>query len=217
MPGPRADTAATGALTRTAGGLAALICLAAGVAFAVAVVATQGVFYPGFVSEAGIAGAPHLLGYQLGVFGVSLGMVLLGVGVRALAAAAAVALAASGVLGAVSGSVACTQRCPLPPFATPTAADLVHGAASVIGVGLCGLAVLLIALGRHHGPVRLLARTTLWPLCPLGALMAVELSFVGRGPLIGIAERTVLVVLLVWMCLTGALIAAGRAEPASAG
>jgi hypothetical protein len=93
----------------------------------------------------------------------------------------ALVLLTSGVLAGVSGTVSCSSGCPLPPFEPPTAGDVIHGGASVIGVGLCALAMLLLALGRAASGLRRLSRIALIPVIPAGLLNAYGIAFVGRG------------------------------------
>lgn len=199
-------------VSRVAGGLAAVVAAGAMVLLATAVVATQGLLYPGFVSETGVPGSPHVTAYRWGIYLIGIALVLLSLALAARGSVLAPGLlAASGALAGVSGSVSCTAGCPLPPFATATTQDLVHGAASTIGVGLAGLAMLLLAARRRPGPLRRLSRAFLWPVIPLGATVAVALVFIGRGWTIGLTERSTIAVILLWMMLLGAILA--RPQP----
>jgi Protein of unknown function (DUF998) len=199
---------------RVAGALAAAVTMAAAVLLGGAVLTTEGLLYRGFVSEAGVAGQPHVTGYRWGVYAVGLALLLLAVALRPAAAIPAGLLLVSAVLASLSATVPCSPGCPLPPYETPTVADLVHGVGSTVGVGLTALAVLVLALSRRPGPVRRLSRGFLWPLVPLGATMAFALAFLGRGWTIGVAERALLVVILAWMFLAG-LVTALAHYPAS--
>src|SRR3712207_5486959 len=62
------------------------------------------------------------------------------------AALAGMLLAASGAMALTSGVVACSNRCPLPPFEPTTVADVVHTAASIVGIALLAVAMLVVAL-----------------------------------------------------------------------
>lgn len=178
------------------------------VCFVGAVLATQGVVYPGYVSETGVAGQPYASLYRLGIFGFAAGLVLLAAAFRLRSVLAALVLLTSGLLAAVSGSVACSEGCPLPPFENSTPADLVHGGASVAGVGLCALAILVLAVAETRTSVdaglRRLSRVALIPIIPVGLLNVYGLAFVGRGLLVGVAERLLLVLIVGW-CLAVAL------------
>jgi Protein of unknown function (DUF998) len=197
-------------MSRIAGAAAAVVTAIGTALFVSAVLATQGALYPGFVSETGVAGEPHVTAYRAGVYTIAAGLLLLGVALAGRHVLPAVLLVISAVLAGAAGTVSCTAGCPLPPYANPTAQDLLHGGASTVGVGLTGLAILLLALGREPGGVRRLARAFLWPLVPLGIAVTFALAFLGRGWTIGLTERTVLVVILLWTMLTGLSIAAGR-------
>jgi hypothetical protein len=130
-------------------------------------------WYPGYVSEAGVPGEPYARFYRAGLILLSIAMGALAVAVftltRGIAAAASradptspagripvglvrlVALAplplgVAGLLGLVSGSVSCTPGCPLPPRQPAVVSDVVHGGASILAVGLVGVSVVLLAL-----------------------------------------------------------------------
>jgi hypothetical protein len=160
----------------------------------------------GYVSETGVAGQPYAVLYRLGIFGFAAGLVLLAAALRLWSGLAALVLLTSGLLATVSGSVPCSHGCPLPPFESPTPGDLVHGGASVVGVGLCALAILVLALGRTSADagLRRLSQVALIPVVPIGLLNAYGPAFVGRGPLIGATERVPLALSVGW-CLAAAL------------
>ena len=185
-------------------GLSFACTAAGGLAFVVAVLATQGLLYAGYVSESGVVGQPYRIPYRLGLFGLSAGLVLLAGALRRLAPFAAVVVLVSGVLATMAGTVACSAGCPLPPYETPTPGDLFHAATSVIGVGLCGLAMLILALGRAQSPLRRLARLGLVAVVPASLANVYGLTLVGRGVATGIAERVLLLVVIAW-CMAAAL------------
>ena len=198
--------------------VAGVSVLVGGLCFGGAVLATQGLWYAGYVSEAGVAGSPHRAAYRLGIAGLAVALLALAGAVRRTAALPALVLAASGVLAGVSGSVSCSRGCPLPPFEEPTVADLVHGGTSAAGVGLCGLAVLLFAFGPA-GPepaVRRLSRLLAGPVVAFGVLNVAGIAFVGRGHLTGLAERVLLVLIIVW-CLAVSLARRGVAPRGARG
>lgn len=187
-------------------GLAAACAAVGGLTFASAVLATQGLSYPGYVSEAGVGGQPYWIEYRLGIFGLAAALVLLAGAVRPLLVPAALLLGVSGLLAGASGSVACSPGCPLPPFETPTAGDLVHAGTSVLGVGLCALAILLLAVFGPDGALRRVSRVAIVPIVPAGLMNVYGIVFVGRGELTGIVERVLLVLIVVW-CLAAAIVA----------
>jgi hypothetical protein len=196
--------------TRTLAVLSAVGAAVAGGTFIVAVLATQGVWYAGYVSEAGVAGQPYRLAYRLGLFGLGAALVLLAGALRSSAATfrslvglTAAVLLIGGMLAGVSGSVSCSPGCPLPPYETPTTGDLVHAATSVLGVALCALAVLLLAFDRVDTASRRLARIAAGPVIAAGVLNVYGLAFVGRGYLTGIAERIMLLLVIAW-CVAAA-------------
>jgi hypothetical protein len=175
------------------------ICTAAGgMTLTAAVLATQGLAYPGYVSEAGVPGRPYWIAYRVGIFLLGAGFVLLAVAVRPLLRAAALLLLVSGALAGASGSISCTERCPLPPFEASTARNLVHAGASVLGVALCALAILLLAVYARPGGVRRVSRTAIVAIVPVGLANAYCLAFVGRGPATGIVERLLLILIVAW-------------------
>ena len=91
----------------------------------------------GYVSESGVAGAPHALAYRLALL-----ILVVATGAAALTLRGPARLAAS-VLGIavpfllVSSAARCSAGCPLPPFQRPTAGDLLHAGASIVAVGRC--------------------------------------------------------------------------------
>ena len=86
----------------------------------------------------------------------------------------------------------CSAGCPLPPYEDATTADLVHGGASIIGVGLVALA--LAALGVWAGDrwLRWIGRLGAAVLIPLGLVIGTFMLAVGRGQATATLERTIL-------------------------
>jgi hypothetical protein len=183
-----------------AGGAA---CLGAGGGtVAVAVAATPGLGLTGYVSEAGVQAAPHASAYRLGIFLLATGLALLAVALLPVARLAGVALTAAAALAVVSGSVTCSDGCPLPPFERATGADLVHGGASVAAVAACVGAMLSVAVG---GPPALagLARAALVAAGPLSVAVGLAMLLAGHGTATGVLERALLAVVVGWLLAVG--------------
>jgi hypothetical protein len=200
-------------VTRIAGILAGVAGLAGAALLTWSVLATQGLWYSGYVSEVAVAGQPHTTAYRGALFVTAFALLALAVGLgpgRGVVRAAAVGLAVAGGLVAVSGSVPCSPDCPLPPYETPTAADIVHGGASIAAVGVVGLAILLLALPAARSSLRGLSRVVLVPLVPVGVVVTFALVALGRGYLLGFTERLALAIELVWMLLAALLLATRR-------
>jgi hypothetical protein len=201
---------APGRIDRALAGAAGVFAIVGGSTFAAAVLATQGLHYAGYVSEAGVVGQPYSVAYRLGIVGLGVALLSLAGAVRWLLSWAALSLAVSALLAFTSGAVPCSRGCPLPPFETPTTADLVHGGASVLGVSLCGLAVLLLAVFGPAGGVRRVSRLAVVPILALGLVNAYVIVFVGRGELTGLAERTLLVLIVGWCLAVSVALLSGR-------
>jgi Protein of unknown function (DUF998) len=182
--------------SRIAAGLAAVSTLiGAGLAVA-AVVATRPLWFGGYVSEAGTG--PHAASYRLGIIGLGVGLVLLGVALVSTLPAVTVLLAGGGLLAGLSGSVSCSKGCPLPPYESPTFADLVHAGASILAVGAVVLAMLAIAVQAADPMLRRICVVALCVVVPLLATMGVAMLAVGRGQLTGLLERSVLTLAIGW-------------------
>jgi hypothetical protein len=153
----------------------------------------------GYVSEAGVAGAPHAVRYRLILVFLAVAAGAAALGLRPVAARAALALglAAPGLL--VSGAVRCSAGCPLPPYERATAADLLHAGASIGAVVCCALAMLAAALWSADPVVRAGSRWAVAVMIPVGTAMAAGLLFVGRGPVTGTVERICLAGCLAWV------------------
>ncbi|MFI7078341.1 DUF998 domain-containing protein [Micromonospora sp. NPDC049903] len=124
----------------------------------------------------------------------------------------AVALLVAGALCTLlSGAVTCSAGCPLPPFEPATVADLVHGGASVAATATVVFAMIAIALApqpdrRLRRPAVIAAVVAL----PLAGAVAAAMLFVGRGSLVGVLERLLLAVAVVWGLTTALTLASGR-------
>jgi hypothetical protein len=185
---------------RTAAGLGVLTTLAGAGLVAAAVVTTRRLWFGGYISEAG-AGA-HADWYRIGIFGLALGVLLLGLAMLRIMRSAGLLLVAGGLVGALSGTVSCTEGCPLPPYETPTARDLVHGGASIVSVGFVALAILALALWCRDPRLRRIARIGAWIVVPFIAAQGIAMLAVGRGPVTGTLERGVLTSLTIWILVT---------------
>ena len=163
-----------------------------------------------YVSESGVIGAPRQVLYRASIFAVAVAVGLLAVAVRGASRHAAGLLAVAVPCVALSGTVTCSAGCPLPPYETPTPADLVHAGASIAGVLLCAAAMLVLALPAIDRSVRLPSRIAAVFIVPLGGACALAILFAGRGPLTGILERTALAALLAWLVALS-LVRAGSA------
>lgn len=164
-----------------------------------AVAGTRRLWVGGYVSEAGVASQPRATTYQLGVFFLGLGMMSLSVALTRVAALPAALLAVGAVFAGVSGSVACSDGCPLPPYEAPTVADLLHGGASVLAVGGVVLAMIVVAFGPVEGPLRRLSRMFTWILVPLVAAAGLAVLVLGKGQLTGLLERAALIGATAWI------------------
>ncbi|MBU2670346.1 DUF998 domain-containing protein [Actinoplanes bogorensis] len=175
----------------------------------VALVAPPGSWWDGYVSEAGTAGQPYAIPYRAGLVLLAAGVALLGQALRSLRTVSA-ALTAAAVLAATSGLVACTDRCPLPPYEPTTFADVVHAAASVLGMLVLAGAMALVWLADLRPAVRRLAGVAVVVTVPLGAILGMLMLFVGRSDFGAFVERAVLFVAVSWLIGTGGLLGVRR-------
>jgi hypothetical protein len=183
------------------GRLAAILaigCTLAGTGLvAYCVTATRRLWFDGYVSEAGVGAEAS--GYLLGILGIGAGLVLAGGAVVRFLPLAAGLLAGAGLFAGVSGSVPCSAGCPLPPYETATTADLVHAGASILAVGTVALAMIALALAPAvDALVRRVSRLAGYVIVPLIAAAGFAILGLGRGPLTGLLERTVLVLATLW-------------------
>ncbi|MFF0154109.1 DUF998 domain-containing protein [Micromonospora sp. NPDC005203] len=202
---------------RAAGSAAAGCALGGAVAVTVAVVAGPGPGLTGYVSEAGIAGSGHAATYRIGVLALAAALLLLGAALPPGVWAAAPALLATGaVFTAVSGAVTCSAGCPLPPFERATTADLVHGGASIAATASVVFAMLALAVSGSAAPaVRRLAGVTAALALPLCATVGLAMLVVGRGAVVGVLERLVLVLLAAWGLATATVLALKHRQASS--
>ena len=156
-----------------------------------------------YVSEAGVPGSPRAGLYRASVVLIALSLVLLAAATRVRWAAPTLLLAAP--FAATSAVVTCSRGCPLPPYETATAADLVHAAASIAALVLCCLAMLWYAVSPPGSALRTAGRAGLAIVVPLLGLAGAAMVFVGRGTLAGVLERIALVAASAWLITTAAL------------
>lgn len=181
------------ATSTTAGAVAVLLAVRSGPAAG----------WTGYVSEAGAAGDATPL-YRAGVLGVAAGLLLLAAALPRAARVAATLLliGAAGTVG--SAVVPCTPGCPLPPFEAAGPADLVHGGVSIGAVAAGVFAMLALRWSAEVSrPVRRLAAGAAGLALPLSATIGLGLLLVGRGLLVGVVERLLLGVGVLWAAACG--------------
>jgi hypothetical protein len=118
-------------------------------------------------------------------------------------------LVVAAVLAGMSGLVPCSNRCPLPPYEPATAADVVHGAASVLGVVVLFGAMAATWLTDPRPATRRLAAGAVVLTVPLGGAMGLTMLLAGRGTLGAVLERVLLAVAVTWVLGTALLAATG--------
>jgi hypothetical protein len=191
----------------------------------VAVVAAPGPWTQGYVSEAGTAGQPLALAYRWGLSLLAGGVAILGPalvrragsartpggpapsGRRLLRSArlAAVLLIGAAAFAGTSAAVPCSNQCPLPPFEPTTPADVVHTAASILGMVLVAAAMVAVALADLRPALRRLAVVAAAGTVPVGGALGLTMLFVGRGPVGASLERLLLVIAVSWLIGTSLL------------
>lgn len=185
---------------RVAARVAAICVVAGAVAVTIAVICGPGPGLSGYVSEAGAASSSYALTYRFGIFGLAVGLLLLAAAVRPALRAAAALLTVSAACTVVSGAVTCSDGCPLPPFQRGTAADLVHGGASISAVATCVFAMVALALSPRA--TRRLRRPSVAATAvalPLSGAVGLAMLIVGRGALVGVLERLLLLTTALWL------------------
>ncbi|WP_030489507.1 DUF998 domain-containing protein [Micromonospora chokoriensis] len=208
-PGAPTVPRARGDIARRVAGSAAVGCALAGaVAVTLAVVAGPGSGLTGYVSEAGIADTGHAATYRLGVLALAGALLLIGAALPPGVWAAPGLLAAGAVCTAVSGVVTCSDGCPLPPFERTTAADLVHGGASIVATAAVVFAMITLAVSGPAGPtVRRLAGVAAALTLPLCVTVGLAMLVIGRGPVVGVLERLILALTVLWGVTTATALA----------
>ena len=202
---------------------AALAVTAGAGTMLVALVAAPGAWWQGYVSEAGTSGQPYAPAYRWGLAVLSAGVALLAAAwwpaappgnepqpepVRAgrfdrhvprLLRITPGLLAAAAALAATSGVVPCTDRCPLPPYEPTTTGDVVHTAASVLGLLTLAAAMAAAVVTGSRRAERRLAAVAVLPFVALGVALGATMLVVGRVTLGAVLERLVLVIAVSWL------------------
>lgn len=171
----------------------------------VALVAGPGTWWQGYVSEAGVAGRPYAVLYRLGLVLIALGVALLGWARRQ----AVLLLLVASLLAGTSGVVPCSSRCPLPPYEPTTPADLIHTAASILGMAFLAAAMAVTWTASEHPVIRRLTAVALTLTVPLAAALGLAMLLTGRGTTSALLERVLLVVAVSWLTGTALLTATG--------
>jgi hypothetical protein len=190
----------------TAGSAAGCVALGATIIL-YAVTAAPGLPLHTYVSEAGVPTYPHAGAFRLGIFLLAAGLALLGGALTPAAPVAGALLLLAGAATVGSGTVSCSDGCPLPPYEITTAPDVIHAAASVLAVGATVLGMAALA---RPGPDRVLRACALGALAlagPLSAGVGLAMLLAGRGTAIGVLERALLTVTATWLVLTAARVA----------
>jgi hypothetical protein len=185
---------------------AACAVLSGAILMAVALVAAPGPWSAGYVSEAGIADQPFAVAYRIGVIVLAAGVALLGLAVHRPAPLAAALLGLAATLAAISGSVACTSQCPLPPFEPTTLADVVHATAAIAGMVTLAAAMGAIMLSSADRALRRLAAVGAVMTVPTGAALGLTMLFLGRSTLVAALERVLLAIAICWLIGTSVLL-----------
>jgi hypothetical protein len=165
----------------------------------VALVATPGQWWRGYVSEAGVPGQPHAGAYRAGLLLLAAGVAVLGRVVRVPLVAAG--LPVSALLAGTSAVVPCTTGCPLPPYEPTTATDVVHASAGILGMALLAGAMVLmwLAPGPQTRVSRIVAAGAAVLTVPLGIAFGLNLLLAGRDLTGAVLERILLVVSVCWL------------------
>ncbi|MFC3736088.1 DUF998 domain-containing protein [Paractinoplanes deccanensis] len=187
----------------------ALAVAAGATTMTISLVATPGSWLAGYVSETGTSGMPHAIPYRCGLLLLALGVALLGLALRRPLTTPG--LSAAAVLAGISGAVPCTNQCPLPPYELTTPADVVHAAATILGMLTLAATMASLWYAHERPAVRRLAALGVCLTVPLGAALGLTMLFAGRGPLAATLERLLLLEAVIWLIST----AAAAAFPAS--
>lgn len=214
-PPSRLDPVRTSRVAAAAGGSAVAVGT---VIMLVALVAAPGPWTDGYVSEAGTVGLPLSWVYRCGLVLLAAGVSLIGAAVSRAARLAAALLGGAGVLAGASGAVPCSPGCPLPPYQPTTVADLLHTAASILGMAVIAVAMVAVAISPALvGAQRRLAACAAGLTFPLGTVIGLAMLLIGRGPLVAVLERLLLAVAICWLLGTAGLLAARRQRPRVSG
>jgi hypothetical protein len=168
---------------------------------AFALTAGPGLWFPGYVSEAGAM--PSGRAYSAGLLVLAGGVLLLAGAFAPLSRGVAGLLLAAAACAAVTGVVPCSAGCPLPPYGRAGVADVVHAGAGIAGMAACAGAMLLLA--ALPGPLRRVAAHGAALTVPLGVAEGVAMLLVGRGAVAGALERVLLCAVATWLTGVAAL------------
>lgn len=191
---------------RMLGAAAGLAVVAGALVMLVALVDAPGSWLRGYVSEAGTTASPLATAYRWGLLLLAAGVALLGLALRPVSRLVFALLGSAALMAATSGTVPCTDRCPLPPFEPTTVGDVVHTAASILGmVALVGAMATVTVISVFQPATRRLAAVAAALTVPLGGALGLIMLFVGRGSAGATLERIMLVVAVSWLSGTAAL------------
>jgi len=186
--------------TRLAAAAALTVTTGAGVML-FALVTEPGPWWQGYVSEAGTAGRPYAMVYRLGLIVLALGVALLGLALQR----AGLLLLVAAVLAGTSSVVPCSNQCPLPPYEPTTLADIVHTAASILGMAGLAAAMAVTWSAAERPAIRRLTGAALTLTVPLAAALGLTMLFAGRGTTSAVLERILLLVAVSWLVGTAGL------------
>ena len=185
---------------RLFGATAGLAVVTGALVMLVALVDAPGSWLRGYVSEAGTTASPLATAYRWGLLLLAAGVALLGLALRPSSRLAFALLSGAAVMAATSGAVPCTDRCPLPPFEPTTVGDVVHTAASILGmVTLAGAMAAVALTPAFRLAARRLAAVATAVTVPLGGALGLIMLFVGRGSAGATLERIMLVIAVSWL------------------
>ncbi|HZN19776.1 MAG TPA: DUF998 domain-containing protein [Micromonosporaceae bacterium] len=184
---------------------AAVAALFSGLGLAVA---TGSVGLAAYVSEAGVPGAGYAGLYRASVLGIAGALALLAYALSPRPGLATGTRLGSGVAGfaamlsLVSAAAPCSPGCPLPPHETPTPTDLVHAGASVAGLALTALVMLVLTVHAGDPLIRRISAVGAAVAVPLLAAAGLSILLAGRGLVTGLLERVALVACVGWLVAT---------------
>ena len=118
---------------------------------------------------------------------------------------AATLLTGAAMFAGTSAAIPCSNQCPLPPFEPTTPADIIHTAASIVGMVLLAAAMGAVAFADLRRAQRRLALVAAAGTVPVGAALGLTMLFVGRGQAGAGLERLLLVIAVSWLIGTSLL------------
>ncbi|MGI5245712.1 DUF998 domain-containing protein [Dactylosporangium sp. CA-139066] len=166
-----------------------------------------------YVSESGVPGAPHAGLYAGSMVLLATALALLAVPARRASWLIAACFLPAAPLAGVAAAVHCSPGCPLPPYETPAARDLVHAAGAIGALGLCALAMLLYATLRVGPALRRRGRIGILVAYPPLILSAAGILLAGRSLFTGVMERLALAAVCAWVVLSSAAESRSSAPP----